>query len=279
MQPNKVIKIIDYFFETYFINYSKEQEVVITFSGGECFLYFDELLYYLKHIKEYKKVCMAKITIILQTNGSLLNDEIINKLMEFENLIIYLSYDGTAQDITRQNKLKLFKTLQKLCDNHINVIVNSVFQSNTIQHIYSTFLELNNLHIKQWNIGLNFLEFIDDYDIISLQHQFDLILNDKINISIKNINHIQNANLIYDEKFLSTFGITITPYGEFIPINTDFYSTKQDHFGNDSIGLIEDVYNDYVNDQLNIIKKQKFYSHQATSKELVKNLTTALRRK
>lgn len=163
-------KSIDFFAE-----HSKEQnDVAIGFYGGEPLLRFDLI----KQIVDYsEKVFMGKgILFTLTTNGSLLNEEIVEFLEEHEfNLMI--SLDGPPEIHNKSRKFAstgkgTFETiennLRKINETHsdflkkcsVNVVVDPRYSANAIHNMYS-----NNKFYEQLNINMTLID-----DFFSIEH-------------------------------------------------------------------------------------------------------------
>ena len=97
LSKEKVYELIDYM--------DREGVVCLDFSGGEPLLYpyFEEILEY-----AYQK----KLTLSLATNGSLLNDKIIEKLIKAE-VSVRISLDGFNEDVNCVLRGRTFETTDK----------------------------------------------------------------------------------------------------------------------------------------------------------------------
>lgn len=245
MTPERVLNILDYFYENYFAFYPKDSEVKITLSGGEGLLFADEILLYLQRIHEYNSLNGVKIITYIQTNGSFLNRNLIKQLAKY-NVVLQISYDGAAQNLTREQQENIFNNIIFALNNKIKVRITSIYTPLTISYIYDSFLQLIPLNIEQWAIGLDFLQKKSEYNLEILEEQFNLINSHSLNFPIKNFEQFKQSKLIIEEITESIYGISVTPYGEYLPINYIYTSKKSPIFGNDSIGLNNELVSQYI---------------------------------
>jgi len=138
------------FFEPFFA-----RECFIDFYGGEPLLAFAEIKRAVEQITGLSKRRRIKAHFSLTTNGSLLDDEILN-FLEDHRFSILLSFDGLAQDISR--KKGSFDFLVSLIPKilyrpRISLETNSVFTSDTI-HFLSRSIELiDQLGVRKFSVG------------------------------------------------------------------------------------------------------------------------------
>lgn len=268
----KVLDIIDYFYETYFLFYPKNTEIKITFSGGEGLLYREELFQYLERIKEYEKLNIVKTEIHIQTNGFLLTEEFLQQLSNY-NIVLQISYDGLGQNITRQAKEKIYQNIQ-LATTYLPVNITSIYTPETIKYLTGSFLEIQNLSIQQWSIGLDFLRSKEEYNLIELTKQIDFINKNNNKLNIKNFHQLKSSYFTKSEFIKSIQGINISPYGEYMPINYVYTkNTNPLFFGNDSEGLDEKKFENYVEKKLKKLNKNKYADNEYVCTDIVvKNL-------
>lgn len=121
----------------------KDEELRVAIHGGEPFLEFENIKYIIKEIKEKAKKIDKKPRFLTTTNGTILNDEIMEFIVK-EMPDITLSIDGTKEthDKTRkfkngkgshsivlENGLKLLKQLP-------NMRIRMTFDSETVKNLY-----------------------------------------------------------------------------------------------------------------------------------------------
>ena len=255
--PMDIIKCIDYFFENYFIFYSKDEIINITFSGGESLFFAKELLTYIKQIRSYNNIVAAKINITIQTNGSLLTPEIIADLQKYK-VQVFFSYDGYGQNITRKQNDIVLQNLY-LLSKKVPTRVNTVIIPETSNTLYKTFQILKNTNIVDWGFGINFLEKEENYDKKVLLNEIKKISTETANFTIKNFTH-QKDEAQWKKTILSYIPqITIMPDGNIQPTNFIFTGEKYAgffnySFGNINSGFNEILFNKYCNEKIEILK-------------------------
>lgn len=113
------------------------EDYYINFYGGEPLLSFELIRKVVSFIKIKDKNQDKKAHYSLTTNGSLLSDEIIQFLNEHK-FSVELSFDGLAQDVSRQkgSREKIVPIIQELlkCPN-IDLETNSVFSPDTVGYL------------------------------------------------------------------------------------------------------------------------------------------------
>jgi len=139
----------------------------ISFYGGEPLLTFS-LIEKIVHLVENKNKKFNKnINFSVSTNGSLIDDNIINFFSDHK-FKVGLSFDGLAQD--KQRKKGSFQDLipiiRKLSDNPgIELLINSVFTPTTIQYLSKSIELLLNLKVPKIRCSLSFLKPWDENSI------------------------------------------------------------------------------------------------------------------
>ena len=134
-----------------------KKECYINFYGGEPLLAFERIkqsVTYLEGLKGEKK---KKIHYSLSTNGSLLDDHILEFLDE-HRFFLLLSFDGLAQDIARKKGSFDFivsiipKILKK---RNIRLETNSVFTQETIGYLTKSIELIAQMGVQNINIGFS----------------------------------------------------------------------------------------------------------------------------
>ena len=122
---------IEFFFP--FLN----EECYIHFYGGEPLLAFDQIREAVDYIQIINKENNKRVRYTISTNGSLLNEEILN-FLSCNKFFVLLSFDGFAQDITKKkgsfNQI-VSKIEELLKTPHIELETNSVFTEETIGYL------------------------------------------------------------------------------------------------------------------------------------------------
>ncbi|MCP4220915.1 MAG: radical SAM protein, partial [bacterium] len=118
----------------YFFPYF-DKEVHIIFYGGEPLLAFDQIRGTLALLKELNADGDRKFTYSMTTNGSLLNDEML-EFFNTNSFSLCLSFDGPAQETCREpDSLRHTTELVAKIRNFPNITfsVNSVFTPQTVE--------------------------------------------------------------------------------------------------------------------------------------------------
>ena len=126
------------FFHPYFA-----EQCFIDFYGGEPLLAFDEIRRAVLLMEALSKKRARQVRYALSTNGSLLNDDILD-FLERHSFSVLLSFDGYAQDISRKKGSFdfLVSVIPKILTRpRISLETNSVFTSETIGYL-STSIQL-----------------------------------------------------------------------------------------------------------------------------------------
>ena len=131
------------------------QECILSFYGGEPLLAFDLIQRAVKHVDGLPTEQRRKIRFSLTTNGSLLNEEILEFLAEHEFSLV-LSYDGLAQDFTRKkgSSDSLLPIIGRILNNpRISLETNSVFTSETIGYLSGSVESLVRLGVPKLDVN------------------------------------------------------------------------------------------------------------------------------
>ena len=219
----------------------------ITFLGGEPLLNLSLLEKLLDYIHFKKKFTQKKIITILNTNGTILNDRIINLFKRINLLVI--SFDGVkvSNDAGRVFSSGggtfdiIYKNLNFLLDKFSDkIILSKVISSNNIYYLYEDFIFL--LNLKPFKISIS---------LALGDHGWD---NHKLYIldsSLKNL-------LIYLDRFPSKRNILKPLLNDFTPVCIlshlccspcgDFYPCEFLYFlGGEKIGSFKGVNNKFLN--------------------------------
>jgi sulfatase maturation enzyme AslB (radical SAM superfamily) len=133
------------------------EESYIHFYGGEPLLHFDLIEYAVNFIQDLNAEGKRTIRYTISTNGSLMNDEITNFLSQHQFSIL-LSFDGLAQDITKQKGslgqiVTIIKKLNKIPS--IELEINSVFTQKTIGYLTKSIQFINGLGVPKMEFALS----------------------------------------------------------------------------------------------------------------------------
>jgi MoaA/NifB/PqqE/SkfB family radical SAM enzyme len=138
------------FFQPFFA-----RECFIDFYGGEPLLAFAEIRQTVEQIEGLSKKRGIKAHYSLTTNGSLLNDDILN-FLEGHEFSVLLSFDGLAQDTSRKKGSFdfLVSVIPKILERpRISLETNSVFTSETIHHLSRSIELIDQMGVRKISVG------------------------------------------------------------------------------------------------------------------------------
>jgi len=110
----------------------------IGFYGGEPLLAFDTIAQTINFIETHKVLNAKKLHYSVSTNGTILTEEVLS-FLNTHSFKVNLSYDGTAQDMTRPSKLNSLvrENMDRLIRSpHIELETNSVFIPATVNEVF-----------------------------------------------------------------------------------------------------------------------------------------------
>ena len=156
-------------------NSDKNLDYFIIFYGGEPFLNQETLiktLTYIEELQKQKKLSRKHLHILIPTNGSLINKEIIKLLKKYETEIV-IAIDGPKKinDYYRKDNnnngtfKKIEQTLRLLQKNKIKTFASVAITPFNLNQIQNYYLFLNKYHIKQF--GFNILRGKSIFKLIS----------------------------------------------------------------------------------------------------------------
>lgn len=140
------------------------------------------------------KLSQKNFYITLDTNGILLNDDIISILKENPNIIPRISLDSPTALIHDKHRGGFDKSLyniKRLIKNGIDVRVNTVLHNDNIRLIYDMANFICDLGIKQWHIFKLQSAFapaylqIDDIEVERVMQEVKSLYNEKTRIICK----------------------------------------------------------------------------------------------
>lgn len=140
----------------FFLPYLKEQ-CYISFTGGEPLLAFNQLIEVVDYIQAKNRTLNKKIHYYITTNGSLINDDILQFLNQHEFSLL-LSFDGFAQEISREKGdfkqiVSIIEKILKSPDIHLET--NSVFTPATVGYLSKSIQFLMELGVPNINLALS----------------------------------------------------------------------------------------------------------------------------
>lgn len=210
----------------------------ITFFGGEPLLCFDLI----KKIIEYNKNKKYFFNYILNTNGLMLSDEILNFIIK-NNILVNLSLDGIdiSNNLNRGNTFDdVFDKVLKLREKNIKFIINYVISPNNICYFYDSISFFRKEKIDKVCLMINYDAKWDISDILLFKEELNkcllIILNDgklmkiypvynKLSALLKN-ESVKKCNFGDDSIILSTTG-KIYPCMSFY--NDNNYEINEEH--------------------------------------------------
>lgn len=131
IETSTINKAVDFF-----LPFLKEKSFV-NFHGGEPFLAFDQIREAVEYIRDRNRRPKKQIYYSVVTNGSLINDDILELLKE-NKFSVLLSFDGFAQDISRKKGSfkRTVEIIEKLLEcPEIHLELCSVFIPETLEFL------------------------------------------------------------------------------------------------------------------------------------------------
>lgn len=191
-----------------FLEKTPYKKIQITFSGGEPLIFYkDYLIPMIKYIRKMEKETGIEIDIDIFTNGTLINEEIIEFFKEF-SIRIGISYDGYCGQ-----KYRDLKT-QEIVENNIRLCVEkipnllciaSTYSKETFPYIYDSYLTMLDMGVKEWSFAVDTLVTnknnsynLKDYQIFTEQINKIWKEKDKYNIKVNTFNRIKNFQQYID---------------------------------------------------------------------------------
>jgi sulfatase maturation enzyme AslB (radical SAM superfamily) len=155
---SNIEKSLDFFYPFF------TEKCYINFYGGEPLLAFTQIRNAVSYVREMNKAKgNRQILFSMTTNGSLLNDDVLEFLNRHKFLLL-LSFDGTAQDISRNKGSfeRIVPIIKKLLVHpDIDLEINSVFTPETVGYLsksvqFITSLEVPNIcvvpcQVSRWD--------------------------------------------------------------------------------------------------------------------------------
>jgi len=145
----------------------------INFFGGEPLLSFELIRKTVSFLNKGNKSYRKKINYSITTNGSLITEKIINFFNE-QKFSVVLSFDGLAQEITREkgSSKRIARVIRKLVNcPEIHFEINSVFTPETLDCLSESMKLIIDLGVRNANFSLFSLEPWNKYALSKLENE------------------------------------------------------------------------------------------------------------
>ena len=195
---------------TYIVSNSiKNEDIYITFLGGEPLLNKPLFLYAINLINTKYKNIRDQFKLKMTTNGVFLDDEII-KIIKRERIDLSISIDGReeTQKINRlsangENTYDLIMTnIKKLKDNEVNFNVRMTVCCNNVEKMYENVCYFLKLNINRIYLSYNYFDDWKEEKLQILHYQMNLL--DELYIKDISLSRDKMVNL-YDFKYTTFF--------------------------------------------------------------------------
>jgi uncharacterized protein len=136
------------------------EDYYLNFYGGEPLLSFRLIRQLVSFLKDKANKHSQTVHYSITTNGSLLTKEIIQFLDE-QKFSVELSFDGLAQDVSRQkgSEKKLIPIIKELLNQpNIDLEINSVFSPNTVSYLSNSIKYTMDLNVPDIRCSLSTTE-------------------------------------------------------------------------------------------------------------------------
>jgi sulfatase maturation enzyme AslB (radical SAM superfamily) len=131
-------------------------DCTINFYGGEPLLAWDKIKYTVNRIQQHPLKHHKNIQYSISTNGSLLDEHML-RFLDQHHFSVLLSFDGLAQDITKNEGSfdRIISSLKNLLESrNIYLETNSVFTPETLRYLTESVLFIRKQGVE--NIGIGF---------------------------------------------------------------------------------------------------------------------------
>lgn len=179
MKKSTINKTVDFFYP--FLT----RQSFIVFYGGEPLLAYDNIEYAVSLFEEKKKIGNGKenedgiknIMYRMTTNGSLMTDAMLD-FFNRHHFHIMISFDGVAQDISRQDKsfkstIDLINKIRTPSYANIDLATNSVFAPGTVKYLSQSLQTIMQTGLGSIRFDLDKNEPWDDVAIAELDAQLE----------------------------------------------------------------------------------------------------------
>lgn len=161
----------------------KSKDCIITFYGGEPLLKEDMIYKVVDYIKTIK--CKTKFYFGITTNGTLIDDDLIDYMLSNNFLTIAYSFDGIQETqnlnrifangestykIVEENAKRLLKKYKKAIAMMVVTKNNYINLANNIEHLW-------NIGFRRLNPLFNYLDEWQDEDLPLLKAQYEKVAN------------------------------------------------------------------------------------------------------
>lgn len=184
------------------LNYFDEDTLKIVYIGGEALIAFAQM----KQITEMLELKFPNINkkYSITTNGTILNDEIINFLKEYSiNTAISIDGNKESHDVNRVDASgggtfdKVISNVERLLSEKINIAARMTVSPNNVENLADNVVSLYNKGIKLFNIVCDFLVEWSGKEISLLKEQY-------IKLETWYLEHNESVSLsCFDGRYLS----------------------------------------------------------------------------
>ncbi len=178
----------------------------INFYGGEPLLCFGLIEKTVSFLDDLNKKFKKKVRYSITTNGSLLNEEILQFLSRHK-FLVELSFDGFAQDIQREKHSfdNIVSKIHKLLNRHsIKLEINSVFTNETIGSLSESMEFITKLEVPNVNFSLSIIKPWEKKSLLKLKSEMSKLrkivisyYKEKGSIPIKNFTDYLGKGIYY----------------------------------------------------------------------------------
>jgi sulfatase maturation enzyme AslB (radical SAM superfamily) len=151
----------------------------INFFGGEPLLAFNRIKHAVQHLNDLTKGEKKKIKYYITTNGSLLNDNILN-FFESHGFGVILSFDGIIQEFTRKQGSavpirQLFRHVEDGMYPGINFSTNSTFSPAMVNDLSSSLQYIIEAGMTEVQFSLSNSETWDEKALLKLEKELAVL--------------------------------------------------------------------------------------------------------
>ncbi len=170
-------------------------DCTINFYGGEPLLAWDRIEYTVARLHRLSPGHGKHFRYSISTNGSLLDEDKV-RFLDRHHFSVLLSFDGLAQDITKQKGSfsQIISSLKNLCDSpNIDLETNSVFTPETLRYLTESVLLICSKGVKNIGIGFSRLSPWDESSLSSFKTELGR-LRDSLSVLFRQTGHIPLVN-------------------------------------------------------------------------------------
>lgn len=261
MSINTARKSIDYFFK--YVN-RNAKHIDINFFGGEPMLNKQCFIYCIDYINEKAKSFNFKVKYILTTNGTLLDSEIVEKIIE-NNMTVNLSIDGGEKIHNANRKFIDGKPSYNLVEENSRKLLSK--SKNVIARVTLTKPGVDSFKediLKLWEIGFEEI-YVDKVDTPIEELTLDKDSIDRFKVQLEEVYKIMEDNILKGQpkfisnivsqeysiykkivkaecKYFNPFTIKVTPEGDIYKCSFTF-GDKKHCVGNIEKGIDWNLFN------------------------------------